>query len=261
MTGPDFLLFLGLVVLGSLVQSITGFAMALIVMGGVALLGVADIRLAAAVVSLITVVNSTLALRRNTHHVDVSIWRALLIGLLPCTLLGVLLLDYLSNDFYELLRLALGVVIILAGTLLMFQPRPFDQPSGALAAMLFGGAGGLIGGLYGAGGAPMAWFIYRQPMSVLVARATLLATFLVSTLGRTLVVAVAGHITREVLVLAAMSIPLVVAATLVGNRLGPLLPDRLIRRIVFAVLILLGAMLIAQSLWQTLGVSAHHTTG
>ncbi len=248
MTGPDFLIFLGLVMLGSLVQSITGFAMALIVMGGVAALGVADIKLAAAVVSLIAMVNSTLALRRNTHHVAVPIWRALLIGLLPCTVIGVLVLDYLSGSFYEVLRLVLGVVIIVAGILLMIQPKPFAHPSGSWTAIMFGCAGGLIGGLYGAGGAPMAWFMYRQPLSVLAARATLLATFLVSTVGRTLIVAVAGHLSREVLVLAAMSIPLVVAATLLGNRLGPLLPDKLIRRMVFAVLIVLGALLIVESM-------------
>ena len=46
-------LFLAVVVLGALVQTITGFAMGLVTMAGIAVLGIADIAFSAAVVSFI----------------------------------------------------------------------------------------------------------------------------------------------------------------------------------------------------------------
>ena len=57
------ILFLVIVVLGALVQTLTGFAMGLIIMVGVALFNIADIAFTAAVVSFISLTNAGIALR------------------------------------------------------------------------------------------------------------------------------------------------------------------------------------------------------
>jgi uncharacterized membrane protein YfcA len=229
--------------LGALVQSITGFAMGLIIMGGVTALGVAEIAFSAAVVSLISMVNAAVALRHTYKFVDIHIWTAMIAGLIPLTIAGVLLLELFSARFYEIIQVMLGVVIIGAGTSLMIQPRPFEGVSSRPAVAAVGGLGGVIGGLYGAGGAPLAWFMYRQPLELNVIRATLLATFLVSTSGRAVVVGFAGHLTKDVLLTALLAVPMVILVTLAGARLAPHVPDKLIRRFVFILLILLGATL------------------
>lgn len=243
MITADVAAFLLLVATGALVQSITGFAMGLIIMGGVTALGVADIAFSAAVVSLISMVNAALALRHTYKFVDTRIWVSMISGLIPLTVVGVVLLELFSARFYEILQVMLGVVIIGAGTSLMIQPRPFSSVSGRHAVVAIGGLGGVIGGLYGAGGAPLAWFMYRQPLEIYVIRATLLATFLVSTSGRAVFVGVAGHLTRDVLLMALLAVPTVVLVTLGGARLAPHVPDKLVRRFVFVLLILLGASL------------------
>jgi len=244
----ELAVFLLFVAVGALVQAITGFAMALIVMGGVTALGLAEIAFSAAVVSLIALVNTTISLRRSYRHVDRRMLLSLVAGLLPFTAIGVVVLGMLSAAFYEGLRLFLGVVIIGAGTILMIQPRPFASVSGRGAIALTGATGGMIGGLYGAAGAPLAWLMYRQPIDFQVIRATLLATFFTSTAGRTLVVIASGDMTANILLTAGLSIPLVVVATVLGVRLAPRVPERVVRRSVFVMLALVGAFLIAESL-------------
>jgi uncharacterized membrane protein YfcA len=118
------ILFLVIVVLGALVQTLTGFAMGLIIMAGVALFNIADIAFAAAVVSFISLANAGVALRHGHQYVDLRFVKRTLLGLTPAMAFGIILLTYLSEHYYALLKLLLGFVIILAGTSLMIPPHP-----------------------------------------------------------------------------------------------------------------------------------------
>lgn len=241
---PNQLYFLLLVAAGALVQTITGFAMALIIVGGVAALSLADIGASAAVVSLVGLVNTTVALRHNYRSVDVKFLIWLSIGLIPLMLAGILLLELLSRTASDLLQNLLGIMIISAGILLMLKPKPYQQTSARITTILVGASGGLIGGMFGAAGAPYAYLMYRQPMNLVVIRATLLAVFAVATSCRTVMVGFYGHLDREVLTLAALSVPIVIVITLFAGRIAHLLPDVLVRKIAFGLLILLGGFLI-----------------
>lgn len=244
MLAGELAIFLVLVAIGAMIQSITGFAMGLIIMGGVTAIGVAEISFSAAVVSLISMVNTTVALRHTYKFVAVDYWRRMIMGLVPMTVVGVVALELLSTAYYEWLRALLGLVIIGAGSLLMIQPLPRRDPAAAAKTVGIGCAGGLIGGLYGAGGAPLAWFMYREPLEIHVVRSTLLATFLVSTTGRTIVVTVTGGMTSEILLIAAISVPVVIIVTVLATRFAHRVPDRLVRRVVFVLLVLLGVSLV-----------------
>ncbi len=241
------ILFFSLVAMGAMVQTITGFAMGLIIIAGVTALGLAEISFSAAVVSFISLTNTAVALRHNHRHIDYTYLRQVSFGLLPTLILGVLLLDYLSGQFYELLKPALGVVIIAAGVLLMITPAAYSRESPASSIIGCGMLGGLIAGLYSAGGAPLAYFMYRQPIPLNTIRATLLAIFAVSTLGRTLVAGAAGHVDWEVLKTVAVAIPIVIASTMLTSRYVQMIPDRLVRRMVFVLLIAVGTFLIVNS--------------
>lgn len=238
------LMFLLLVAIGAAVQTTTGFAMGLIIMGGVTALGLAEIEFTAAVVSLISLVNTVVALRHTHRSIDFRYFRYVCFGMIPLLIGGVIVLEFLSRESYTLLKMLLGVVIIVAGTMLMVKPAPWSRPSGGLAATLVGSAGGLIAGMYSAGGAPLAYFMYRQPIDIMVIRATLLSIFALSTTGRTLVVGVAGHLTAEVIIMAALAVPLVIVVTMVTGRFIRYIPDTLVRRAAFMLLILIGGSLI-----------------
>lgn len=239
----DVVLFLIFVMLGSYVQTITGFAMGLLIMGGVTILDLAPIPFSAAVVSILSLLNAILALRYSQKHIDWKIVAYTCLGLLPGLILGVFLLSLLNESSYVWLRRTLGLVIIVAGTLLTLKPDPWSEFSGKLVTSLVGTAGGIVGGMFSTGGAPIAFFMYRQPMELQVIRATLLAIFVVTTFSRTLVVAVEGQLSNEILMMSAAGIPLVLITTLFARKFSPASADGTIRRMVFILLIFIGASL------------------
>ena len=239
------LVFLLLVGLGGMVQTITGFAMGLIIMGGVTALGLAPLAETAAVVSVISLVNTLVALRRCHKLINFAYVRLIAATLLPALIAGVLILDYFVADYYDNLRMLLGGVIVSAGILLMLTPAPYQAPSGPGVKMFAGLTAGLMGGMYGAGGAPLAYLMYRQPLAVNVVRASLLFLFSLSTSGRMLVVGFSGQINSNIVLLSLLAIPLVILVTILTARINHLLPDALVRRFVFVLLILLGLFLLS----------------
>ncbi len=244
----NIVLFLVVVTVGAAVQTLTGFAMGLIIMVCVALLSIADIAFAAAVVSFISLVNALVALRKGHRFIDWRFAGFMIAGLVPAMVIGLYLLSYLSAHNDEMLRLLLGVVVIVAGTSLMIAPTPFQQRSGKLTTVVTGFFGGLLAGLYSAGGAPMAYFAYRQPVSIDTIRFTLLATFAISTVVRVAMILIAGQLTLSVVSVSLIAIPFVVVTTLVVSQFMQRLPDKAIRMLVFVVLILAGGSLIVSSL-------------
>ena len=78
--------------------------------------------------------------------------------------IALLLLTYLSEHHYNLLKFLLGLVIILAGSMLMISPRPYTRKSNRTSLSALGVLGGIIGGLYSAGGGPVAYFMTDSPL-------------------------------------------------------------------------------------------------
>ena len=241
------ILFLAIVVVGTVVQTITGFALGLIIVAFVTLLSLADIAFTAAVVSMISLVNALVALRKGHREVDWNFVRWILAGLIPAMGLGFVILTLLSEHNAVLLKMLLGLVIVLAGMMLMISPQAFPRRSPPWALTIYGGIGGVFAGMYSAAGAPIAYFLYRQPVSINRIRFSLLAIFAVTTAVRTLMVIASGHMTEEIALMAALSVPLVVVTTLLTTRLLAYIPDKLVRRVVFVVLIFSGLFLVVSS--------------
>jgi uncharacterized membrane protein YfcA len=158
---------------------------------------------------------------------------------------GIVLLTYLSLHYYQVLKMLLGGVVILAGTMLMISPSPWETQSKKASIIFFGSLGGILAGLYSAGGAPLAYFLYRQPLSINVIRFSLLAIFGASTAIRSVMIGVSGQLTLEILKMSLLAIPIVVLITLGTSKIVPYIPDRAVRMAVFVVLIAAGAMLLA----------------
>lgn len=242
----NILLFLTLVAIGAVVQTITGFAMGLIIIAGVTALDVADISFSAAVISFISLANTVVALRQSHRHVDLYYLKWITAGMVPFLIVGFLLLEFLSNQYYSSLKTFLGIVIISGGIMLMITPSPFNEVSSRSSIGFTGVLGGIIAGLYSAGGAPLAYFMYRQPLELIIIRSTLLGVFAVSTICRSMIAGVAGHIDKSVLSTTAIAIPVVVIVTMLTGRVLHLIPDKLVRRVVFILLIGVGSFLIVR---------------
>ena len=232
--------FLGAVFTGSYVQSVTGFALGMIVIAVVGASGVISLPVLTAVASLITMVNVALALKGHTVHINRRIFVWLGVGQIPAIACGVWLLTQLDRDAQWLLELLLGLFITAGSLSMMVRPHPQSRESPSWACLGAGVAGGLVGGMFSASGPIMGWFNYRQPLAVVVIRATLLCSFALTTTTRTVVVGVQGGLTTEVLTLTLVAIPLVAAGTWLGRELPPPLAETTMKRMAFGLLLLMG---------------------
>lgn len=234
------LLFAG----GAYIQAVTGFAMGLLVMGGMGVLHLGSITQMAVVVSLLALLNNLLSLRGHCHQIARWELRWLALGLLPTVFLGVWLLERLESGNMSLLRQCLGTVILLGGLLLAFRPKPRSREAGAFSFLLAGAAGGVMGGLFSTAGPPIVYHLYRQPMSLEAIRATLFSIFIFASLIRILDVGLHGRITVEAWMLSALALPVVAVATLLGKRFPPPWSVVTMRRFAFFLLAGLGGGLI-----------------
>ncbi|MBE9526991.1 MAG: sulfite exporter TauE/SafE family protein [Proteobacteria bacterium] len=240
MEAESILFLLTAVALGCYIQTVTGFAMGLIVMGVVASLQLAPIAFIAALISLIGLVNVTMALYKSHHHIHWHTLKIVILGMIPAMVGGVLLLDYLSENFVQTLQLILGVAIIISGMLLMFKPHPQAQLLSSFSTWLTGIASGILAGMFSTGAPPLIYTLYKQPLSIKAIRSTILAIFLISSIARISFISTQGHITIDVITLFLYSLPIVFLFTWLGKKHPPVLSDIAMRRSAFGLLILLG---------------------
>lgn len=240
--------FLLIVALATYVQTVTGFALGMIIMGAVSGLELAPIAFTAAVVSLLMLANCTIALRTGHRHIDRKAVGLCLLGLLPAMVIGVLLLEYLSAAAAHWLQLFLGVAIVYCGIAIAMKPEPREQPSSTGSFLLSGILGGVFGGLFAIAGPPLVYQLYRQPVSMAVIRNSLLAIFAVMNTVRTGFIGSQGQLGEEIVILSLLSLPVVALATAIGQRFHPPISDRRMRQSAFALLVVIGLALIGSVL-------------
>ena len=238
------LTFLGLVALGSYVQTVSGFAIAMVIIGGATVLGLAPIAFTANVVSFVAMANILVAVHRLHSHIDRKIMLFGSTGVLLLTAAGLWLLNHLSVAAVDLLETLLGIVILASGAILVIRPHPRTQVSGNAAHLLAGGVGGLLNGMFGAGGPAVMLHLYRQPLPFPVIRTTLLAILGTMLSVRLVLEGIAGHITIDVLKLSAICVPVAVIATVVARRFPPPVSETAMRRFAFGLLCAIGISLI-----------------
>ena len=233
---------------GSCFQAVTGFAMGMMLMAVAAAVSDVSVAVLAAVVSLLSLVNVALAIAGDLRQISLRLFGWLALGQVPAIVIGVLLLGALSRYALTALELLLGSFIVLGSLSMMIRPLPRSRLSTRGATFLAGFAGGMVGGLFSASGPVLGWFNYRQPLPVGVIRATLLACFALTTGFRTAVVGATGGLTREVWLLVAVGLPVVIGGTLCGRLLAPRLDAVALRRVAFGVLVTMGVWIVVRSL-------------
>ena len=240
----ELLYFSVMVVIATAVQTITGFALGLILVALCTAFGVMSVIDCAAIVSLVSMMNTGLLLRRSYRDLNGHVVMAIMLGLIPTLLLGFYWLDQVGRDQVSLLRTIIGAMVLVAGMTLMLRPSPY--PSLSAKPFFFGSGliGGLFGGLFSAAGAPIAYLMYRQPLAISVIRSSLLAVFFLSTFVRAVTGGFAGHYTPDVLIKTLVAAPVMLVTTMLIEPTLPAIPDQVVRRLVFLCLMALGLYLL-----------------
>lgn len=238
------MLFMGFLALGSYTQAVTGFALTLVAISGIAALDLMSLWVGATVVSFLTLANMLVSLRLGTGPCDRRLVGYCALGMLPFTLVGVLMLELLGDRTVDSLRILLAVFVMASSLMLILRPVPYRRPSGAVGLGVAGMLAGIFGGLYGAAGPPIIYQFYRQPIAIEIIRNSLMAAFILFVLARLLFVLMRGGVTLEVLWITLLCLPVVAIFAWVGSRFPPPLGASGRRRLAFALLFGMGALLL-----------------
>ncbi|VVE61323.1 membrane protein [Pandoraea anapnoica] len=231
-------------------QTVTGFGLGMIVLGGASGFGLAPVADVAILVSLVTLVNSALALPGTLHLIDWRAVRAATLGIIPSVVVGVLLFDYLNGTASNVLHLLLGAVVLYGGIGSALRPAPKTERSADTGFFLSGIFGGLLSGMFGISGPPLIFHFYRQPLTLVQIRCALILLFAVTATIRTTYSAFAGQLPASMWWQAAFAFPVVTFATLFARRHPPPLSGVTTRRLAFMTLILLGVHLMVSAVME-----------
>ena len=238
---------LWVVALASMCQNLTGFAFGLIFVGVAGALHLMPIADAANVACLLSLVNGVVYLRSHPFEPRWDVLKPLAITSLLGTLLGLGLLGWLSGAALGGLRMVLGLAIVLCAVVLLLQKTQRSTPSLWPATWLAGSLAGVLGGLFSTSGPPLVYHLYRQPLSHMVVRQSLLALFLMGNVLRWLVVIAMGDLAWSSVLTSAAALPVVALVTWYFAKHPLPLSQRLLQWLVCALLMLSGGSLLASA--------------
>lgn len=240
--------FIAIIAFATYVQTVTGFALGMIVMGCVTAFDLVPIAFTSVVISAVTLINGLVALKGSFHALDLKRVAITCVGIFPALLVGLILLDHLSESFNNLLQLLLGITIFTGGLLIMLRPEPLSKPSSNAVFVASGAAAGFLAGMFSMAGPPLVYLFYRQPFELKTIRLCLVCIFLISSTARIVMVGFQGGLTIDMLTFSLLCIPIVMFFTLIGKRYPPPLSTINMRRFAFLLLILIGLSLMIGAL-------------
>jgi len=229
---------------GGFVSGVAGFAFGMVAM--VSWVWRIDPQIIAPMVVFGSIVTQSTSVTCLHCGVNWRLTTQFLVGGLAGVPLGIMLLGCIDVVVF---KGAMGVVIILFSLALLFVSDNLAVRWGGGAANGCAGfVGGVMGGLCGLNGpAPIVWCLVRgwdKDTQRGLTQVYFLSTQVVTMIGY----ALSGKITRQVLIAFAIMLPCVLLAAYVGNRVYDRIDTRQFRRIVLALLLISGAVLLVSSL-------------
>jgi hypothetical protein len=248
MTGWQVAGFLLCVVIATCAQSITGFALALILLGLTGLFELAPLADVANVATVVSLFAAAISLRGTRKSLDVPILRSTVVGSLFGVAVGVGLLYWLSANVVMALRLLLGLVVIGCAVVVLVRTEPLAMRSSDASFGGYGFLSGVLGGLFSASGPPLVYHYYRQPLSLDAVRDTLVASLAAGGLIRLVMVVASGQFSLRSLWLCATAVPLAMAITWWMKRRPPPWDRAVVLKIVCVLLVVTGIGLVGPAL-------------
>ena len=231
---PEIALALLILFGSSFVRSLVGFGDALLAMPLLVLL--LGLETAVPLVGLVAVCIAVILLGLNWREVEFRSLGPLLAAAIVGAPLGVVLLRSLEGEW---LIDALGVVLIVFGLYRLVGPRLPQLRHPGLTLPL-GFLAGIFGGAYNVSGPFAVLYGGLRGWTPRVFRASLQGFFIATSTAIALSHAAAGLWTVEVWHLFLLSLPLVLAANLLGHRLAGQVPGELLGRLISAAIALIG---------------------
>lgn len=229
-------------------QTQIGFGFGLVVISGAMLLDLATIEFSAALVSFASLFNVLITLEGNWQKVDWSQGGWLAIGLVPGVMCGVLLLNFLSQHYVEVLEVILGTLVLITALHNQRKLAPITCKTVAWMPLSAGFLGGLGGGMFTTSSPPIVYYLYKINLDFECVKNTLLYIFLVSTVTRIGFITFRGDITPDLLFTVLAALPLIAIVTIVSKKVVLPFDQEVMRKLSFWVLALMGVVLVINGL-------------
>ena len=236
-----FLAVLVVLFVATLVRSSFGFGEALVAVPLLAL--ILPIEVAAPLVAIVSTTVAAGVLLQDWSHVHLASVGRLVLSTLFGLPLGILLLTRVPEP---------GVKAILGGVILLFSVFSLMRPRRVVLhddrrAWIFGFAAGILGGAYGMNGPPLVVYGAMRGWTPGQFRATLQGYFMPASLALVIAYWITGIWSAEVTRLYLGSIPILVAAVLIGRYINQRLDADRFLVYVYGGLILIALLLMAQA--------------
>jgi hypothetical protein len=224
--------------LAILTQSISGFGFGLVSMA--LLPTVLDIRLAVPFVALVALAAEAILLLRYRHALNLRAVIRLSLASLVGIPLGILALDWVNNS----LGLRLLGLLIIGYSLYALLNLKLPQIQNPRWAYGFGFLSGILTGLYNSGGPPVVIYGTCRRWSPDEFRGNLQGFFILNSLIVIGGHALRRHFTADLFQYVAVSLPMLLLGVGIGSALARWIKPSVFRRVVFALLLVLGARLL-----------------
>ncbi len=168
-------------------------------------------------------------------------WKSLgplIAGCLLATPLGVYLLAHAPQ---APMQIALGIFVLVAVTMMMLGYAMKTMPN-TITSILVGAASGFCNGAFGIGGPPVILFYFASPAGHIAGRASVIAFFLATDLIGLTFQAGEGLVTKEAFIRALIFLPALLIGVWIGSRGFKSANQETFRKIVLAIMALLGAI-------------------
>lgn len=200
--------------------------------------------LAAAILLPILVVMDVLVLRTYRGHFDGRALRVLLPGAIVGIGLGYLSAEYLNDD---LMRLMVGVISLLFGLQSLVALRSAATEHSLVAGSVFGALSGFTSFSIHAGGPPFSMYLMPKGLPPLLYAGTAGIFFAVVNFVKLVPYWALDQLVLDNLALSLVLMPLAPVGVALGHRLVRQSQADFYYRVISALLVLLGAVLIARS--------------
>ena len=226
------------------IQSVVSFGMGLLALPLLLQIGV-PVPAAMSLMMVCIATQTILGLWQTRKHIPLRETAWAFAMRLVFTSLGILFLKELISGHESFFRLLVGLVlcgIVFVQWAWSVEPREHVQ---AVWGWLAFSLSGLMGGTFGMGGPPVMLWAISHTWTTLRIRAFLFSTFLlIIPLQTALLCALFGQVAVDGLVKGLMLIPAVVIGSLLGLPIGNRLPRRLMRILVYLLLLTVGGRMI-----------------
>jgi uncharacterized protein len=221
-------------------QALTGFALALILLGLVGATNLVPLTDAVNATTIIGFCTAWLFLYRNRALRIEKVLVPTVVASAAGVVVGALLLVWLAGTAYQVLRLVLGASIVACALSLWHAAQPLPAMSSAKTFAVTGGIAGIMGGMFSAGGPPLVYLLYRQPKPLAWIRQSLMVFFGFTTSLRLFIVVPSGQFSLFALQLAVEALPVVFLMTYFAVHHPLPLSPKLFRGIICVLLIATG---------------------